>query len=100
MSICKAIHDDDHKYYEMLFVYVDDILALSHKAKAAIMKIMQFFTMKEGSMRPPKIYLDANISLFQLPDGHKVCSTSPKTYVKNSIQVVEHLLTEDGQGYI
>jgi hypothetical protein len=60
--IHKAVCDDDHKYYEMLFVYVDDILALSHKAKAVIMEITQFFTAKEGSMKPPEIYLGANIS--------------------------------------
>ena len=40
------------------------------------------------------------MSRFQLPDGCKVWATSPKTYVKNSIQVVERLLEEDGHGYI
>ena len=27
-------------------------------------------------------------------------ATSPKTYVKDSIQVAEHLLQEDGDGYV
>jgi len=36
----------------------------------------------------------------QLPDGQEVWATSPKTYVKNLILVVEHLLAEDGEGYI
>jgi Reverse transcriptase (RNA-dependent DNA polymerase) len=30
--MCKAVTTDGHKYYEMLFVYVDNILALSHQA--------------------------------------------------------------------
>ena len=87
--IRKAVCDDGHPYYEMLFVYVDDILALSHQAAVAITKITQFFTAKEGSMKPPEIYLGANISKIQTPDGHEVWATSPCTYVKNSIQVVE-----------
>ena len=87
--ICKAIRDDGHPYYEMLFVYVDDILALSHQAEMVITEITQFFMVKEGSMKPPEIYLGANISKIQTPDGREVWATSPCTYVKNSIQVVE-----------
>ena len=87
--ICKAVCDDGHPYYKMLFVYVDDILALSHQATAAITEITQFFTAKEGSMKPLEIYLGANISKIQTPDGREVWATSPCTYVKNSIQVVE-----------
>ena len=29
-----------------------------------------------------------------------VWSTSPWTYIQNAIQVVEHLLEEDGEGYV
>jgi hypothetical protein len=77
--IHKAVHDDGHPYYEMLFVYVDDILALSHQSEAAITEITQFFTAKEGSMKPPEIYLGANISKLQTPDGREVWATSPRT---------------------
>ena len=34
---------DNCKYYEMLFVYVDDILALSHKATEVIREITSFY---------------------------------------------------------
>ena len=34
------------------------------------------------------------------PDGRMVWETSPRSYVKNSIQVVERLLEEDGEGHI
>ena len=98
--IRKAVRDDGHKYYEMLFVYVDDILALSHKAEEAIKEITAYFKAKEGSIKPPEIYLGANVSKMQLPDGREVWTTSPKTYVKNSILVVERLLEEDGEGYV
>jgi hypothetical protein len=36
----KATKDDGYEYYEMLFVYVDDILALSHHVKNAIEEIL------------------------------------------------------------
>jgi hypothetical protein len=96
----KAIRDDGHKYYEILFVYVDDILALSHKAKDAINEITAFYKAKEGSIKPPDIYLGADVSLMQLPDGREVWTTSPRTYVKNSLIVVERLLEDDGEGYV
>ena len=84
----------------MLFVYVDNILALSHQAKAVIEEITTYFKAKDGSIKPPEIYLGANIATLQLPDGREVWTTSPKTYVKNSILVVERLFEEDGEGYV
>ena len=73
----EAIKDNGHKYYEMLFVYVNDILALSHQAEGAIKEITTFFKAKDGSIRPPEIYLGANVAKIQLPDGREVWSTSP-----------------------
>jgi hypothetical protein len=86
----------------MLFVYVDDILALSHhRAKNAIMEeITEFYMAKEGSVKPSEIVLGANISKMQLPDGREVWTTSPLAYIKNSLLVVERLFSEDGNGYI
>ena len=84
----------------MLFVYVDDILALSHRAEDVINEITTFFKAKDGSIRPPQIYIGANIARMQLPDGREVWTISPRTYVKNSILVVERLLEEDGEGYV
>ena len=84
----------------MLFVYVDDILALSHQAKESIQEITNFFKAKDGSIKPPEIYLGADVAKIQLPDGREVWSTSPRTYVKNSILVVERLLEEDNEGYV
>jgi hypothetical protein len=80
----KAVKDDGHEYYEMLFVYIDDILALSHKAKDAITEITEFYKAKEGSIKLPDIYLGANVLKMQLPDGREVWATLPRTYVKNS----------------
>ena len=96
----EAVKANGHKYYEMLFVYVDDILALSHQATECIQEITNFFKAKDGSIKPPELYLGADVTKIQLPDGREVWSTSPRTYVKNSILVVERLLQEDGDGYV
>jgi hypothetical protein len=49
-----VVRDDGHQYYEMLFVYVDDILALSHQAKDAIEEITAFYKAKDGSIKHPR----------------------------------------------
>jgi hypothetical protein len=92
--------DDGFKYYEILFVYVDNILALSHQAKKAIKEITEFYQAKEGSVKLPEIYLGANISKMQLPDGREVWTTSPKAYVKNLLLVVERLTTYGRRGWV
>ena len=56
----------------MLFVYVDGILELSHKAMEVITEITSFYKAKEGSIKPPDIYLGASIDKIQMPDGRKV----------------------------
>jgi hypothetical protein len=39
--ICSTVHDNGFKFYEM-FIFVDDHLALSHKAKDVIKEIANF----------------------------------------------------------
>ena len=92
-----AAKPDGWRYYEMLLVYVDDIMSLSHKARDSIAEITNYYTEKEGSVKEPD--LGANVSKHQLPDGRVAWSTSPRSYVKNALSVVERLFIEDGEGY-
>ena len=62
---------DGTRYYEMLLVYVDDILVLSHDTKPIIDRIMGQFQLKEDSLRPPKQYLGATIKIFTDDDGYE-----------------------------
>jgi hypothetical protein len=48
---------------------------LSHKAEDAIKEITAYFKAKEGSIKPPVIYLGANVSKMQLPHGREVWTT-------------------------
>ena len=72
----------------MVFVYVDNILAVSHKATDVIKAITAFYKAKKGSIKPPDIYLDANIMKVQIPDGRELLGSSSRDYVKNEIITV------------
>ena len=93
-----AARDDGFQYYEMLFVYVDDILAISHKAREVIAEIEQFYTAKPGSVKEPEIYLGAEVMKHQLQDGRVCWATSPRKYIENALKVVEQMLQDDGEG--
>ena len=75
----------------MLFVYVDEILALSLKSTEVITEITGFYKAKEGSIKPPDIYIGANIEKIQMPDGRKVWGLFSRDYVNNAITNVEWL---------
>jgi hypothetical protein len=91
---------DGHEYYEMLLVYVDGVLAISHEPKVLIDAIGEYYKVKPGSDKEPDIYLGVNVKKVQMPDGREVWATSPHDYVKNAIKTVEGLLVEDGEGYV
>jgi hypothetical protein len=42
-----AARDDGHEYYEMIFMYVDDILVLSHQATDAIKEITEISKLRK-----------------------------------------------------
>ena len=94
-----AVRPDGYEYYKMLLVYVDDILAISHKAKEVLQQIAKFYKIKDGSLKEPDLYLGANVSKFQKPDGTEAWSTSPQQYIKSAVENVERILVEDGEGY-
>ena len=83
----------------MLFVYVDNILAVSHKATDVINDIKAFYRAKEGSINTPDIYLGVNILKVQIPEGLEVWGSYSRNYVKNEVIMVEQLFEEDDKGY-
>jgi hypothetical protein len=91
---------DGYKYYEMLLVYVDDALAISHEPKVLIDTIGEYYKVNHGSDKEPDIYLGANVKKVQMPDGREVWATSPCDYIKNAIKTVKGLLAEDREGYV
>ena len=90
-----ATKPNGYKYYEMLLVYVDDILVVSGDPYDTMDKIGQKYDLKD-TVKPPDRYLGANIMRWNLRDGREVWAMSGKDYVKNSVQVVKDMLHEDG----
>ena len=73
----------------MLFVYLDDILAVLHKATDVIKEIMEFYRAKEGNIKTTDIYLGANLIKVKIPDGCEVCGSSSRDYVNNAVITVK-----------
>lgn len=93
----KAERPDGTLYYELLLVYVDDVLAISHNPLSIMEGISSHFEIKNDEIAEPKSYLGADIEKFQLPDGRNAWSLTANSYVKNAIDTVERLLAEDGR---
>ena len=88
---------DGRTYYELLLVYVDDVLALSHDPGGIMKQIGTSFEIKNDEYGPPTQYLGADVEQFTLRDGSKAWSLLSTSYVKNAIETVTRLLAEDGR---
>ena len=83
---------DGTMYYEMLLVYADDILVLSHNTKPIIEGIVSQFRLKEDSLRAPNPYLGATIKIFTDDNGYESWAMSSDNYVKAAVaKVIEDL---------
>ena len=57
---------DSMRYYEMLFVYTDDILFVSHKPKGTLAMFDHHYLLKPDSIGVPEIYLGDQIKQFDI----------------------------------
>ena len=91
----EANKTDGTPYYELLLVYVDDILAVVHQLDETIKAIGAVYKIKEGSDGPPTTYLGAQVYKHNLPDGRSAWGMSSEKYVKNAVRTVQDLLEKD-----
>ena len=84
-------------YYELLLVYVDDVLVISHDPDAVMKTISLRFEIKNNEWGHPKTYLGADVELFTLPNGLQAWSLMSHSYVNSAVQTVQALLAEDGR---
>ena len=82
-------------YYKLLLVYVEDVLACSHNAKAVMAVIAKTFDINNDEIAEPKLYLGGNVDKFQLPNGKHALSITFNSYVQVAIDTVQRLLLED-----
>ena len=83
-----AIKEDGVEYYEYVTCYMDNILAVSHKAKDALKVVQAIFKLKDDKIKPPDMYLGATLSVMEDDTVLGWCMTSDK-YVKAAVENVE-----------
>ena len=83
------------EYYEMMLVYVDDILHLSHDTSKVEAQLKAAYRLKDGSSGVPERYLGANIKRYNV-DGDILYGMTCEDYCNSAIKNVEHMLHQDG----
>ena len=77
-------------YYQYTLLYVEDVLVVADEAEQIIRdEISKYFSVKEGSIGIPKVYLGGNIFEVILNNGSCVYTFSSSTYVQGVILNVE-----------
>jgi hypothetical protein len=93
VHIRPAIKKSGEIYYQMIIAYVDDILCCGEDPKLQMSLIAGKFTLKEGSVIEPNLYLGADISKVTISeeDGiSKICwAMSSTNYTAKAIAEVE-----------
>jgi hypothetical protein len=90
---------DGTAYWELLLVYVDDILIVSHEPRLHLQKLSSFYKFNVSSIGPPTRYLGANVSRVTIP-GDDSCNEfwalSSRSYVQNAVKNVREMLQHEG----
>ena len=72
---------------------MDDCLVVSENGERVLRnEIGKYFTLKETSIGPPKIYLGGKMISVELANGAKAWAFSSSQYVQEAVQNVEYHL--------
>ena len=91
-----ATKPDGFEYYEMVLVYVDDILCISHDPKLTMKGIQATFKLKDDRIEKSESYLGAQL-MTKIIDGVECWAMTSEQYIKAAIARVEAKLAESGQ---
>jgi len=90
-----AKRSDGSDYYEYILLYTDDTLVVSENAEQVLRKELgRYFTLKEESIGPPKIYLGGHVRKVQLDNGVDCWAFSSSQYVRAAVKNVEEYLSK------
>jgi len=84
----------NYDYYELICVYVDDIIVVSHRAMSIMRELGQLYRFKEEP-KPPEMYLGANVEKVS-EDGHFYWQMDAVKYIKSIVERIEMSLKEKG----
>ena len=89
--------EDGTEYYELLLVYVDDILLVSHAPRSTLEAIGEICEIKDGKIDEPETHLGAQVYMHHLPDGTSAWALTCEKCIKNAIATVEMMLDGDAR---
>ena len=90
-----AKRSDGSDYYEYILLYTDDCLVLSENPESLLrQELGRYFTLKEESIGPPKIYLGGSVRKVQLDNGVECWTFSSSQYVQAAVKNVEDYLSK------
>jgi len=93
----KAIKANGEKYWEYVFIYTDDVLAMSENPHAILQEMNKFFLLKPDSIGAPKRYLGATISEYTISgDDKPKWAIGSEEYVKEAVRVIKAWLQKRG----
>jgi len=87
------------EYYEMMLIYVDDILCIPHDPHAIMKGIQATFKLKDDKIEEPENYLGAQLTQ-KIINGTECWTMSSEQYVNASIANVEAALESSGQRFL
>ena len=81
-----AIKPDGEQYYEYVLIDVDDLLSMSHDARAVIEEVREEgrFKIKGNKIKEPSTYLGATVEKKQM-NGYTCWTMSSTAYIKAAI---------------
>jgi len=90
VSYREARKENGSRYYEYLFIYTDDIIAISEDPKRILDKMNRHFLLKADSIKEPTRYLGASISKHLMDgDSHYTWAIGSKEYLIELLRVVK-----------
>jgi hypothetical protein len=92
----KAADKDGNRCWEYLLCYVDDILAISFRAREVVAEVGRRFDIKD--LEEPSLYLGAQVGKTQLDDGTAAWHMAADKYVTGALLTIQGLYDEDGAG--
>ena len=72
VRIRSEMRPGEYEYYEMLLVYVDNIMIVSHLVDEVSKQIGKFYNIKEGNQGPPTRYPWVYTEKIQTKDGCEI----------------------------
>jgi hypothetical protein len=94
------VKKDGSEYWELLLVYVDDILVISGVPRSVLNHLWQHYEFStKGDDEHPTRYLGMDIAKVTIPgddSGHEYWLISSRTYVQNAINNVKEMLKDEG----